>query len=832
MNEERRQVYLNFLLQAILTFLDSTGNPRVVYSLLEANPDKLDDGMVKLFQSWTGVYSFLRANFYKLRVNLPNVSPDKAETLVAAMIAALCDMLVQFDREGSNSNIEIAIAGYKMILNVFDREAFPKEWATTQNSLGAAYINRIQGDREENLKLSLTCYRNALEVYTPDAFLLRWADIQNNLANTYREFLGRNRAKNLEWAIACCQNALDVYSRFSRWEAWARTQNNLALIYRDRIWDNPAENLEKAIECCDNALKVYTPKVFLQQWATIQSNLSIMFHARIYGDKIKNLEQAIACCKNALQVRTREAFPLDWADTQHNLGLIHRDLGQIDEAIKCFQSALEIFKPNTFPLKCLMSGGNLGNTAFATQRWAKAIEGYDVAIKAVEQSRTWSSNDTRRREITSEAMEVYVKVVQACINDGKPDKAIEYIERSKVRNLVELLANKDLYPKRELYTNEDDYQRICYQLDQLRREIPTKQRQLEIVISGQASEPSNRFYIEKLQQDLNHWQKQQDNLLKEINQVDPSFKFTQQVKPISFSDIQALIDERTAIIEWYLMGDRFFTFIITSHSPYPKVWQFSAKDMKALRKRTIAYLRLYYRKGSNWWRNQLEERLRNLAEILHIDEILSHIPAECNQLILIPHQGMHILPLHALPLGKGGQEGRQTTQNCLLDQFPRGVRYAPSCQLLQLSQNYQRPDFRHLFAIQNPTDNLLYTNLEVASIRSSFSSAQVLVKQAATKAALNVNQDLRIAHCGHFSCHGSFNLASPLESALILANEERLTLAEIFGLTLNQCRLVTLSACETGMTGLNDISDEYNSYGVLGFPSSDWQNFLTPILAK
>ena len=61
MNEERRQAYLNFLLQAILTFLDSTGNPQVVYSLLEANSDKLDDGMVELFQSWTGVYSFIRA---------------------------------------------------------------------------------------------------------------------------------------------------------------------------------------------------------------------------------------------------------------------------------------------------------------------------------------------------------------------------------------------------------------------------------------------------------------------------------------------------------------------------------------------------------------------------------------------------------------------------------------------------------------------------------------------------------------------------------------------------------------------------------------------------
>jgi tetratricopeptide (TPR) repeat protein len=285
----------------------------------------------------------------------------------------------------------------------------------------------------------------------------------------------------------------------------------------------------------------------------------MMFGNRIYGEKPKNLEQALTYCKNTLQVRTRKNFPSAWADTQNNLGLIHRDLGQIDEAISCFQSALEIFEPHTFPLKCLMSGGNLGNTAFADQRWAKAIEGYDVAIKAVEQSRIWSSNDTRRKEITSDAMEVYVKAVQACINDCKPDKALEYVERNKVRNLVELLANKDLYPKRELYANEEDYQRICNQLDQLRREIPAKHRQLEIVISGQASEPNNRFYVEKLQQDLNHLQKQQDNLLKNINQVDPSFKFTQQVEPISFSDIQALIDERTAIIEWYLMGDRFFT---------------------------------------------------------------------------------------------------------------------------------------------------------------------------------------------------------------------------------------------------------------------------------
>ncbi|OCQ93503.1 hypothetical protein BCD64_01000 [Nostoc sp. MBR 210] len=54
-------------------------------------------------------------------------------------------------------------------------------------------------------------------------------------------------------------------------------------------------------------------------------------------------------------------------------------------------------------------------------------------------------------------------------------------------------------------------------------------------------------------------------------------------------------------------------------------------------------------------------------------------------------------------------------------------------------------------------------------------------------------------------------MTSPLESALILADYERLTLAEIFALTLNQCRLITLSACETGIADPTSISDEYIS---------------------
>jgi CHAT domain-containing protein len=100
-----------------------------------------------------------------------------------------------------------------------------------------------------------------------------------------------------------------------------------------------------------------------------------------------------------------------------------------------------------------------------------------------------------------------------------------------------------------------------------------------------------------------------------------------------------------------------------------------------------------------------------------------------------------------------------------------------------------------------------------------------------------MNSRLRIAHCAHFSCHGYFNFNQPLLSALLLADcelpppppEENptrylplqngntldltkcLTLADIFALDLRECRLVVLSACETGISDFNSISDEYIS---------------------
>ncbi|MEH2159431.1 CHAT domain-containing protein [Nostoc sp.] len=289
------------------------------------------------------------------------------------------------------------------------------------------------------------------------------------------------------------------------------------------------------------------------------------------------------------------------------------------------------------------------------------------------------------------------------------------------------------------------------------------------------------------------------------------------------------MDRRTAIVQLYVARNKFLVFIFTCQTQQPIVWQSEPKDLKKLMYWVAAYMGAYYEKKSHWQR-RLSTRLHLLGKILHLEEIIKLIPDSCERLILIPHQYLHLFPLHALPV---------TEKSSLLDLFPQGVNYAPSCQMLQLAQMRKLPDFTSFFAVQNPTKDLGYTNLEVETIQRYFSTTNVLKEGMATREAID-DISFTTAHCTHFSCHGYFHPNQPRQSSLILTdayldtastetNSEQyltlpdgklldldkcLTLEKIFTLNLNQSPLVTLSACETGLIDFRNISDEY-----IGLPS-------------
>ncbi|MDZ8227687.1 CHAT domain-containing protein, partial [Nostoc sp. ChiVER01] len=512
---------------------------------------------------------------------------------------------------------------------------------------------------------------------------------------------------------------------------------------------------------------VFTPEALPFEWAITQNNLGIAYRDRIKGDRADNIENAIAAFTAALTVRTSEALPIEWVETLWELGITYQNANQFPKAYNTFKSAIA------------------------------TIEFLREEIVSGEES---------KRKQAEQFNEVYSRIVEVCRELNKTTEAIEYVERSKTRNLVEQILERDsktIFPP-EVFT----------QLEKYRDEIAVGQYQIQ---NGKAENPK------VLAQHLQQLRNQRNELQNQYLPVGYGFKF---------DSFQGSLDERTAIIEWYILNDKILAFIVTKKGEVT-VWQSQPEDRKALTDWIIQYLQNYYIQKDQWL-NNLEEELKQLASILHIDEILNQIPKHCDKLILIPHQVLHLFSLHALPVNQNSENS-----SCLLDLFVGGVSYAPSCQLLQQVQQRKRPDFKSLFAIQNPTGDLNYTDLEVQVIQSYFNTANVLKKTAATLTAID-NSNLNTYHCAHFSCHGYFNLTNPGKSALILADapitdtpikpdserylnlragethdlDKCLTLDKIFSLKLEKCRLVILSACETGLIDFRNTSDEY-----IGLPS-------------
>ncbi|MEG4490257.1 CHAT domain-containing protein [Microcoleus sp. D3_18_C4] len=759
----------------------------------------------------TAIHCFLKAlKVYNRRTSSKDWGSTKSD-----LGAAYVDRI----RGEKAKNLEEAIFCLSEALEVRTRETFPLEWADTQNNLGLAYFYRIRGEKAKNLEEAIFCLLKALEIRTRESFPLEWADTQNNLGNAYLYRIRGESAENLEEAIRYLSEALEVHTREAFPEKWAMVQHNLGTAYSNRIEGEQTENLEAAICFYLAALEVRTRETAPFDWAVTQDNLGIAYRNRIQGDRAENLEAAIRCYLDALEVRTPEAFPEKWAGTQNNLGNAYLERIQgdraenLEAAIRCFSDALKVvFTHEAFPQSYILTQFNLGLAYQNARQFRNAKTAFASAIEIIESQRgeivCGSGREEDKQKLAEQWNQVYQNIVKVCLELHEIAPAIEYVERSKVRNLVELIVTRDFH---SIFPSE-----IVSQLEQLGDEIANGQYLLQTATTDNSATIAQ--YLQQLRQ-------QRKDLQDRYLPLGSGFQFDQ---------FQSTIRDRTAIVEFYIASDKLLVFIVTKETQKPIVLPPDLIDPKKLANWANSYLKAYINKNSHWQR-RLTTRLHLLAKILHVDEIIQQIPTECDKLILIPHRYLHLVSLHALPINS---EAGKSKPQFLMDRFPKGVRYAPSCQLLQLAKTRKRPNFTHLFAIQNPTDDLTYADLEVAAIQSYFDSTSILEKDAATKAALD-DTPLNTFHCVHFSCHGYFNSNPSLanKSALILADAELdssliefdserhllltggkvleldkcLTLDAIFSLKfqLGQCRLVVLSACETGLIDFRNTSDEY-----------------------
>jgi CHAT domain-containing protein len=172
---------------------------------------------------------------------------------------------------------------------------------------------------------------------------------------------------------------------------------------------------------------------------------------------------------------------------------------------------------------------------------------------------------------------------------------------------------------------------------------------------------------------------------------------------------------------------------------------------------------------------------------------------------LVPMGLLGLLPLHAAWVEDSSKEfGRRH----LLDDVC--ISYAPNAQSLVAAQTAIRSGADSILAIDEPWpvlgQALAGSEQEVAAAVACFPGHATLLRhQDATKA--RVLESLAGHEVVHLSCHGIARPDRPLESLLLMAFDEPITLADLLGRRLDGTRLIVLSACETAFPG-TELLDE------------------------
>lgn len=778
--------------------LRSDGSPESAHPILQAYLER-DPHFIQRFRSWATDMQF------------------EAEQK-AVILSNFSEIITNFPLGNVAENIEETIACCQTALKVLNRDANSELWAEIQNLLGIAYGQRIKGDKAENLEVAIDAFEKALQVVTrededsPEG----WGKIQNNLGLAYRDRIWGDKAENLERAIAAHQAALQVRTRDVCPKLWAMTQMNLAVDYLHRIEGDRAENQELALAANKAALEVYTLQEFPRDWAGVQMNLGNAYLFRIRGEKSENLDQAIAAFQAALQVYTRNAFPENWAMAQMHLGNVSQERGQIVEALTYYRAALEISTPTAYPELCFKAGQNMGNTAFRAELWAEAIEAYALAIEAVETSRTWVASESRRQEIMEKAIPVYRNMVQACINTGKLDKAFEYVERSRCKRLVDLMASNDLYSGGEI---PPDVRELLQQFDSLQQQIDRQRFQNDAgsnrELMGMATGTLSRAALKARNDSIAALEAQKLQIWEQIRRLDPVLAGEIKVDAPNLLAIQQLISQpTTAILSFYTAESHTYIFVVRQN-------QIAAQICPGQGSKVLpAWIRenwlLPYLAGEGetkaekadrqqQWRTGMSPFFAELSDRLQLNKLIAEHLAGIEELIIVPHHLLHLIPFAALPVPPSPTSDSElgASAKYLGDKFL--IRYTPSCQILQFCANRGEVEGQlsalEYGTVEDAEDNLPCAGFEgeqIAQLCGIPESRRLKGKTQATRDNYRrLAEQVQVLHSCH---HAQSRLDNPLESVLRLGDGS-ITLGQLMtpAWRLPALSDVFLSCCETGL---------------------------------
>jgi CHAT domain-containing protein/Tfp pilus assembly protein PilF len=607
-----------------------------------------------------------------------------------------------------------------------------------------------------------------------------------------------------EAAVEAFQQALAIYRQLAQQQPQvyepdvAGTLTNLGIALSD--W----RRLEAAVEAYQQALAIYRrlaqqqPEVYEPDVAMTLNNLGTAL------SDWRRLEAAVEAYEEALAIRRRlaqqqpQVYEPDVAMTLNNLGTALWGWRRWEAAVEVYQQALAIYNRHDIPDWKAITLGNLGRLYLSERRYEDALPYLREAADLVERLRAEGLRPERRRQIMDEYLPIYENLLICLMRLELYDEALAVAERGKSRLLLDLLTAQELRPKNAPPELQRRYEELLFRAraiaDELERPDPPD-------LPPDARETRRA----QLRQEHQQVSRELDKVIADIRRADPAFLPAAQ--PLTHEQIVQLAQEaQTTILSLRVTEEGSYAFLVypDGSSEAVTIPDFTLAQLEEL---AVAGWAQDYYTDREGWLQQMEARLsalyRELLSPVH-QRLRAKLGAGVHPLLIVPNRALALLPLHACGWDENGQ------RRYWIDEFV--IRYAPSLTLFRILWARERERRRRelLLAVANPTGDLPFAEYECEQIEAHWGGAraQVLWRGQGTRNAVLTNASA--AHLLHFACHGVYDLANPLESPLLLANGETLTLgAMLEQLNLPHAQLVALSACETALTDPKEQADEH-----------------------
>jgi len=408
----------------------------------------------------------------------------------------------------------------------------------------------------------------------------------------------------------------------------------------------------------------------------------------------------------------------------------------------------------------------------------KALELFETAAEIIEKQRSTINSEASKIGFVGDKQKVYYHIVKNLFEEERYEKAFEFVERSKARALVDLLASKSNFASSRV----DEVG-----LDALLKEVNDAERESIKIAHGSA-----RSSLERNARAI---------AIKKISEASPELTSLITVESTDAKSLQALIPLEETVVEYYSYGDNWYAVIATRNSvegvalDCTGITRDVADFRKALLKSALDIRGIEIKAG--------KPTLVETGSVAHLDlkcrrmykkifePLEDKIPTR--NVTIVPHGALHYLPFAAL-LSEGGY---------LIERY--NIRVMPSVSVLKFLVQQKNRKIGDLFIVGNPDlgdpkYDLPFAQDEALALKNLMADSKVLLRGQATETAFKKygNQFTRI----HVACHGTFNADDALHSGLLLSadgeNDGRITVSELYDMRLN-ANLVTLSACETAL---------------------------------